>query len=86
MYNIIERYIKKMTKEDINNFALNKNIILSNEELDFTYDFVKKNYQSFFANPKVFNINRYQDHYSKENFSKITKVYQEYSQKYANYL
>ena len=86
MFNIIERYINKMTKEDINNFAKSKNINLSIQELDFTYDFVKKNYKNFFQNPKVFNIDRYKDHYTEENFSKITKVYQEYMQKYANYL
>ena len=57
MFNIIERYINKMTKEDIRSFAINKNINLSEQELDFTYDFVKKNYKSFFQNPKVFNIN-----------------------------
>lgn len=85
-YNLIERYINKMTKEDVKNFAINKNINLSNEELDFTYDFVKKNYKNFLANPKVFNIERYKNNYTEENFSKITKVYQEYSQKYANYL
>ena len=81
MFNLIERYINRMTKEDINNFAISKDIHLSNEELDFTYDFVKKNYQSFLANPQ-----RYKDHYTKENFSKITKVFSEYFQKYSNYL
>ena len=86
MYNLIERYMNRITKEDINNFALSKNITLSENELDFTYDFVKKNYQSFLANPNLFNINRYKDRYTEENFSKITKVYQEYFQKYANYL
>ena len=40
MFNLIERYINRMTKEDINNFAISKDIHLSNEELDFTYDFV----------------------------------------------
>ncbi len=86
MFNLIERYINRMTKEDINNFAISKDIHLSNEELDFTYDFVKKNYQSFLANPQLFNIERYKDHYTKENFSKITKVFSEYFQKYSNYL
>ena len=86
MFNIIESFIKKLTKEDINKFALSKNIVLEPNELDFTFDFVKKNYKDFFSNPKLFNIDRYKNNYSKENFSKITKVYQEYMQKYANYL
>lgn len=86
MFNIIERYIGKMNKEDINNFAKSKNIFLSENELDFTYNFVKKNYKEYFSNPKLFNLERYQNYYTKENFSKITKVYQEYTKKYANYL
>lgn len=86
MFNIIERYIMKMTKEDVNNFAISKNIYLSEDELSFTYEFIKKNYKNFLGNPKLFNLERYQNYYSKENFSKITKVYQEYTKKYANYL
>ncbi len=86
MFNLIERYISRMTKEDIRNFASSKNISLSDTELDFTYDFVKKNYRNVLANPKLFNLDRYKNNYSQENFSKITKVWQEYSQKYSNYL
>ena len=42
MFNIIERYINKLTKEDIKNFATKKGATLSSAELDFTFDFVKK--------------------------------------------
>ncbi len=86
MYNIIVRYILKMTKEDINNFAISKNINLSEEELNFTYNFIKKNYEQILNNPKLFKIERYKEHYSETNYQKISKVYQEYLQKYANYL
>ena len=86
MFNIIERYINNMTKDDINKFALSKNIELSENELNFTHDFIKKNYKSMLSNPQIFDLNRYKNYYTQENFSKITKVYQEYSQKYSNYL
>ena len=86
MFNIIERYISKMSKEDINNFALSKNIYLSDNELSFTYDFIKKNYKSMLKSPQLFNIERYRNNYSEENFTKIVKVYQEYFQRYSNYL
>ena len=86
MFNIIERYINMMTKEDVNNFAIKKNIILSESELDFTYTLFKKNYKTFLQNPKLLDLERYKDNYTKENFSKITKVFQEYFQKYSNYL
>lgn len=86
MFNIIERFMEKITKDDINNFALSKNINLSESELDFTYTFVKKNYKDILGNPKLLDLDRYKNNYTKENFSKITKVFQEYSQRYSNYL
>ena len=86
MDNIIERYIMRMTPSDINNFALSKNITLSEEELSFTYEFIKKNYQTMLKNPKLFNLERYKSHFTEDNFAKITKVYQEYFNKYSRYL
>ena len=86
MFNIIERYINILTQDQVNEFALSKNIHLSNEELEFTYNYIKKNYKDILGNPKLFDINRYKDKYTKENFSKITKVYHEYFQRYSNYL
>jgi len=86
MYNLIERYINKLTKDDIKRFSISKNILLSEEELNFTYEFIKKNYKEMLNNPKLFNLERYKNKYTKENFSKITKVYHEYFQRYSNYL
>ena len=43
MFNIIERYINKITKEDVKVFATKKGANLSPEELNFTFDFIKKN-------------------------------------------
>ncbi len=86
MFNLIERYINNMSKDDVNKFALSKNIQLSESELNFTYEFIKKNYKNMLGNPKLFELERYKNNYSKENFSKITKVYQEYFQRYSNYL
>ena len=86
MYNIIERYMSMMKKEDIEKFALSKNCHLSNEELDFTYTFVKKNWKEVIKNPSIFDINRYKNHYSEENFEKIKQVYKEYFQKFGSLL
>lgn len=86
MRNLIERYIKNMSKEDIINFANSKNINLNQEELDFLYEFIKKNYESILSNPRLLDINRYQNKFTKENFDKITKVFNEYYTKYGKYL
>ncbi len=86
MFTIIERYIKRLTKEDVYDFAIKKNIILSDNELEFTFNFIKKNYKEILNNSNVFDINRYKDMYPKENFNKIVKVYYEYFTKYGSYL
>lgn len=86
MFNLVERYINNMNINDVNRFATSKNINLSEDELTFTYNFIKKNYKDFFKNPQVFSLDRYKDNYSKENFIKIDKVYKEYKNKYYKFL
>lgn len=86
MFNIIERYIDKLSIEDVNNFAIKNNIYLSHEELNFTYAFIKKNWQPILSNPNMLNLDRYKDKFSEENLLKIKKLFKEYSIKYKNYL
>ena len=82
MYNIIERYMSMMKIEDVNNFALSKNIYLSADELNFTYNFIKKNWQDIIKNPNLFDLNRYRDKFSPENFPKVQQLFKEYYQKF----
>ncbi len=86
MYNIIERYIKNLSKEQVNNFALKNNVNLSGLELDFLYVFIKKNYKEVLANPSILNLDRYKTKFSEENFVKIKKLFNEYLSKYGSYL
>ena len=86
MYSLIERYMNKITKEDVNSFALKKNIFLSEDELTFTYDFIKKNWDKILSNPNILNLNRYKDKYSEENFIKINELFKEYYSKYRMFI
>lgn len=86
MHFLIEKYINNMTKEDIKSFAIQKGANLSDNELDFTYNFIKTNYKNILNNPKLLDIDRYKSNYTKENFEIISKVFQEYSKKYSHYL
>jgi len=86
MYNLIKRYISNMTREHVNEFALKNNVQLSESELNFTYEFVKKNWEEFIRNPNLLNLERYRQHYSEENFVKIQKLYAMYFQKYGHLL
>ena len=75
-----------MTIEDINSFALSKNINLNDKETIFIYGFIKKNYKEILANPSMLNIDRYKNYFSDENFPKVKKLILEYYSKYKNYL
>ncbi len=79
---IIERFINNLDKDKVNSFALSKNIILSDEELDFTYEFVKKNYKTILSNPSLLNMDLYKNRFTNDNFIKINKLIDEYYTKY----
>jgi len=78
----IENNIKNISKEDIFKFAEKYNIYLSKQELDWTYSFIKNNYNKFIDNPKSLNLNNYKSNFSEINFNKLTNLYN----KYSNYL
>lgn len=84
MYNLIKAYMGRMTIEDVNSFAISKNIHLSLEELNFVYDFIKKNWEQVIRNPQLLNLDRYKDHFSAENFEKIKRLFLEYSARYSS--
>lgn len=86
MYSIIERYMSMLKKEDVFNFAVSNNIFLSNEELNFTYAFIKKNWQDIVKNPNLFEIERYKNRFSEENFKKVKQLFKEYHQKFGSFL
>lgn len=86
MYSIIERYMQKITKDDVNEFAKKKSIILTDSELNFTYDFIKKNWDKILSNPNMLNLSRYKNNYSDENFIKINDLIKEYYSKYRRFI
>ncbi len=86
MYNLIKAYMGRMTINDVNNFAISKNIHLSPEELNFVYDFISKNWEQIVRNPKLLNLDRFKDHFSPENFEKVKKLFLEYSARYSSFI
>lgn len=80
--NIIDLYVNNLRKEDISLFAQKNDINLNDNELDFTYNFIKNNYKEAIKNKDTFNLSAYKDKFSEENFVKIEKLLT----KYINYL
>ena len=73
--------MKNLSVDKVDQFAKTKNIFFNEDELNFTYSFIKKNWQTIFASHGIFDINRYKDKYQPENFNKLIMVYKEYLQK-----
>lgn len=78
MYNIVKSYVSIMQKEDIRKFANKNNLTTTNEEIDFIYDFIKNNYEYILKNPNSFDINKYKDKFSNENFLFLTTLINKY--------
>ena len=76
--NIVDIYMSNLRKEDIVNFALKKDIRLSSDELDFTYDFIKKHYKEIMNDKYKYNFEDYRSRFSSENFEKINNLIKEY--------
>ena len=50
---LIEEYVNRMKKEDVNKFALKQGIILNEEELNTIFTYIKNNYKTIlYGNPK----------------------------------
>ena len=78
--------MNRLTKEQVQEFAIKNQVNLSESELDFVYDFAKKNWQYILSNHGNIDISRYKNRFSEENYLKIQKLIKEYALKYANYL
>ena len=86
MYFIVKRYVDNMSIHDLNNMAISKGIGLSKVELEFSYEFIKKNWMNVLSNKGLFDIDKYKSKYSEENFNKIKILYKELLLKYGMYL
>ena len=83
MFNkIIEKYIKKLTKEDIINFSNNENIILNDNEIDIIYNTIKNDYKSLlYSNNKII-FNDLKNKINPNAYNKIIELYTFYKNKY----
>ena len=79
---LISEYIKKMTIDDILNFAKKKNIEISHSEAMILYTYAKKFYKEFInSNPNNI-IKELKNELSPNTFKEVYKIYLEAKIKY----
>lgn len=82
MYNVIKNYIDGMSISNFNKIALNNDIVFSYEELSFAYEFIKNNWFIILSDIDNFNMESYKDKFSKENYDKISRLFNDLYNKY----
>jgi len=83
---IIKNYINNLTKNDIVYFALKNNINLNDKELDYVYKTIKTNYKDLLGNNYEYIFKEGKNYITYENYEKICNLFQNYRNKFKNYL
>ena len=75
---LISEYVKRLTKDDVNNFALKQGVSLTPEELDIIYNYVKKDYKTvIYGNPRVI-LDELKTKVKPFTYNKIENLYQQF--------
>ena len=74
---IILKYMDKLTKEDINKYALSQDVSLKSNELDLLYAYIKK-YSRRILNEPLDVIDEIKDDLSDNVYNKLLELYDKY--------
>lgn len=78
---LIEEYVNRMKKDDINIFALKQGIILNDNELDILFTYIKNNYRTIlYGNPKEILL-EIKDKVTPLTYNKIESLYMKFKGK-----
>ena len=78
---LISEYIKKLTVDDIKNYAKLKNIMISESDAFILFDYAKKYYQELINGDECI-IKELKEKLSPNTFKKAYRLYLEYKIKY----
>ena len=79
---LIKEYIKKLTIDDIKNFARLKNINITDTDAIILYSYAKKHYEDFLNGNDENLIKKIKEKLSANTFKEAYKLYLEYKIKY----
>lgn len=83
---IIEKYINNITINNINDFALKNNIVLTEKEQKIFYDIVKNHYKEILSGNDTKIIKKLSNELDNSTFNKVMNLYEFYKAKYRGYL
>ena len=72
---LIKKYVERLKKEDIINYATKEGINLTDNETDIIYDYIKNDWRTFYyGNPRQ-KLDELKEKLSAEAYKKIEKLY-----------
>ncbi len=83
---LIDSYVYNMKKSDVYDFALKNGINLSEEELIYIYNVIKKEYQTIIYGNPDFIFADMKSKFSLETITKAENLYLDFNMRYGNYL
>lgn len=76
--NMIRKYISKLDRNTINNFALKNKIKLTTDELEIIYNSIKNDYEEFLSSDFYKYMEQYKKKLSENVYNKIVELYEKY--------
>ena len=83
---LIENYIKQIKKDDIYNFGILNNIRLSSDEVDILYHYLNNYWEELLYGNSRGVFLRLETEFDKDKYLKIKNLFEEYFNKYQNFL
>ena len=83
---LIENKINKLTLDDLKILSSSNNIKLNNQELNYLYNKLKKDWYTFLYNDPNPILNDIKDNINSNSYNKLLDLYYYYKNKYQNYL
>ena len=83
---IIRKYICELKIEDIHDFALKNDIVLTNEEAKIIYDYIKKDWEIIAFGDEKIVLNEAKKVLEEKTYNKLTELISFYKEKYKRYL
>ena len=78
---LIKEYIKNLTEEDINNFALKEGIKLLDSETKTIYLYLKNYWEVFLKEDSTYLFEELKESLRKETYDKLIELYNKYKKK-----
>ena len=77
----IKKYIDKLTKQDIMNYATSKEIYISKEEIDIIFNIIKTKWIDFINGNQSQILEELKPHISQKTYQEIINIYTRYKNK-----